>query len=192
MLREAMGRRVGGGGRPRVVVASGMAGTGVSLVGATLQDALPAAEVVDAGARWADIAEACTPGFTRMLVVTTHDVVAITAAYALVKLVRDRHPDAALELLVNRSTEREALRTYERVQGAASHFLNETVAYAGAIPDGDAMADAGAPSMTHTGPGGMTAVTAALRALAARLDEELDAMAGTSAPGAPERRRYNP
>ena len=181
MLRDAVMRRTSAGGVPRVVVASGMAGTGVSLVTAALQDAMHGVEVLDAGARWIDIAEACAPGFSRMLVVTTHDVVAVSAAYALVKLVRDRHPEAPIELLVNRSRERDALRTYERVQGAASHFLGETLAYAGAVPDGQSPFDGGPDTMEE--------VAAALRALAARLDEELDALAGRTALGAGERRR---
>src|SRR5689334_9207109 len=78
---------------PRVIVASGMAGTGVTTVATELGSSAPALRVVDAGARWADIAEACAPGFARMLVVTTHDLVSVTAAYALVKMTRDRFPE---------------------------------------------------------------------------------------------------
>jgi MinD-like ATPase involved in chromosome partitioning or flagellar assembly len=121
-------------GAPRIIVASGMSGTGVSSVSACLQDAAPALNVIDAGSRWADIAEACAPGFTRMIVVTTHDIIAITSSYALIKMVRDHFTDAPLELLVNASEERDALKTYERIQVACSHFLGETVGYAGSVP----------------------------------------------------------
>ncbi len=120
---------------PRVVIASGMAKTGVSTVAGFLQDAAPALNVVDGGSRWADILEACTPGFVRMIVVTTHDIVSVSSAYALIKLVRDRFPDAPIEVLVNRSEARDALKTYERIQAAASHFLGEMVGYAGSVPE---------------------------------------------------------
>jgi len=161
---------------PRIIVASGMSGTGVSSVSARLQDAAPALNVIDAGSQWTDIAEACAPGFTRMIVVTTHDIIAITSSYALIKMVRDHFTDAPLELLVNASEERDALKTYERIQVACSHFLGETVGYAGSVPadagdqepgDKDAMRSARAAL-------GATA-TMAIHNLATRLDEELEA-----------------
>ncbi|MGI8545810.1 MAG: MinD/ParA family ATP-binding protein, partial [Gemmatimonadaceae bacterium] len=149
---------------PRVVIASGMAKTGVSTVAALIQHAAPALNVVDGGLRWADILEACTPGFVRMIVVTTHDIVSVSSAYALIKLVRDRFPDAPVEVLVNRSEARDALKTYERIQAAASHFLGEMVGYAGSVPEaaqeldgrnagrdagGDADSDLGAGAHFH-------------------------------------------
>lgn len=152
---------------PRVVVASGMAGTGVTAVAAELGAGAPALRVIDAGARWADIVEACAPEFTRMLVVTTHDLVSVTAAYALVKMMRDRFPESEIEILVNRSEARDALRTYERIQVAASHFLNEAVGYAGAVPDdvGETLDDAG---LRGIGPSAILA----LHDLATRVEEE--------------------
>jgi len=123
---------------PRVVVASGMSGTGVSTIATHLQEQTPRLNVIDAGTQWADILEACMPGFARLLVVTTDDIVSMTAAYALIKLLRDRFPEAPIELLVNRCDTRDALKIYERVQHAAMHFLRETIAYGGAIPDGSA------------------------------------------------------
>ncbi|HEV2641733.1 MAG TPA: hypothetical protein VGT98_03460 [Candidatus Elarobacter sp.] len=173
---------------PRVVVASGMSGTGVSSIASRLQEAAPALNVVDAGARWTDVSEACAPGFARVLVVTTHDIVAITSAYALIKMVRDRFMDAPIEVLVNHSDERDALRTYERIQVAASHFLGETVGYAGAVPS-----DAGnqEPLMLHeSAPRGVlgASATMALHDLATRLDEELGPTAGRSVWRSGERR----
>ena len=152
---------------PRVIVASGMSGTGVSTVAAELGAGAPALRVADAGARWVDIAEACAPTFARMLVVTTHDLVSITAAYALVKMTRDRFPEAEIEILVNRSEARDALRTYERIQVAASHFLNEAVGYAGAVPDDVGETQDGA-GRTSIGPGAILA----LHDLATRVEEE--------------------
>jgi MinD-like ATPase involved in chromosome partitioning or flagellar assembly len=122
---------------PRIVVASGMRETGVSTLAAQLQASAPSLNVIDAGAMWTDILEACMPGFARFLAVTTDDIISMASTYGLIKIVRDRFMDAQVELLVNRSDERNALKTYQRIQGAASHFLDEAVAYGGAIPEDD-------------------------------------------------------
>lgn len=158
---------------PRIVVTSGMTGTGVTTIAEHLRAAAPALEIVDAGARWSDIERACNDGFARMVVVTTHDIVAITAAYALVKMTREQYPASTIEILVNRSEERDALRTYERIQVAASHFLNEAVGYAGAVPD-DAEPDMRTQAHQASSRIGAAAVLA-LGDLAGRLEsEELD------------------
>lgn len=161
---------------PRIIVASGMSGTGVSYVAAQLQTVLPALSIVDAGSTWNEIAEACAPGFARMIVISTQDIIAITSAYALIKLTRDQFSDAPLEILVNASEEREGLRTYERIQVACSHFLGETVGYAGAVPMESMEQAPGEKQALHTShaDGGARAV-AALRNLATRLDDELGA-----------------
>ncbi len=161
---------------PRIVVASGMSGTGVSSVSKGLQDAAPGMDIVDAGSRWADINEACAPGFTRMIVVTTHDIIAITSSYALIKIVRDHFSDAPLELLVNASEERDALKTYERIQVASSHFLGETVGFAGSVPNDPVEQGPEERNATHTVRDTLgKAATMALQNLATRLDEELGA-----------------
>jgi MinD-like ATPase involved in chromosome partitioning or flagellar assembly len=153
-----------------------MSGTGVTLICARLREGAQGLNIVDAGSKWADIAEACAPGFARMIVVTTHDIIAITSAYALIKLVRDHFTDAPLEVLVNASEEREGLKTYEKIQVACSHFLGETVGYAGSIPN-DAVeqepGEMGATALSRMALG--TAAIAALHNLATRLDEELEA-----------------
>jgi MinD-like ATPase involved in chromosome partitioning or flagellar assembly len=167
---------------PRIVVASGMSGTGVSSVSAHLQEAASGLNIVDAGHLWSDISEACAPGFVRMIVVTTHDIVAITASYALIKLVRDRFTDAPIEVLVNASEARDALRTYQRIQVACSHFLGETVGYAGSVP-GDLMGqeqgheqEPGEKRTTQPARAKLGAdAVAAIQNLATRLDEELEA-----------------
>ena len=124
--------------KARLIIASGMQGTGVSTVVAAMQAVSTVFDVVDAGARWGDISEQCRAGFARLIAVTTDDLVAITSTYALIKLVREHFAESPIEVLVNASDERNALRTYERIQHAASHFLNETVSYAGSIPhDGE-------------------------------------------------------
>ena len=162
-------------GAPRIIVASGMSGTGVTAVSARLQESATGLVVVDAGSKWVDIADACAPGFARMIVVTTHDIISITSAYALIKLVRDNFTDAPVEILVNQSEERDGLRTYERIQLACSHFLGETVGYAGSIPY-DAVEDPGGMRANDSAGAldGTSAITA-LHNLATRLDEELEA-----------------
>ena len=161
---------------PRIVVASGMSGTGVSSVSACLQDAAPGMNIIDAGSRWADIDDACAPGFTRMIVVTTHDIIAITSSYALIKIVRDHFTDAPLEVLVNTSEERDALKTYERIQVACSHFLGETVGFAGSVPNDSIEQGPEETKATHSTHGGLgEAAVMALQNLATRLDEELGA-----------------
>jgi MinD-like ATPase involved in chromosome partitioning or flagellar assembly len=164
---------------PRVVVASGMSGTGVSSVSACLQDAVPGLNIMDAGSRWSDITEACAPGFARMIIVTTHDIIAITSSYALIKLVRDRFTDAPIEVLVNASEERDALRTYERIQVACSHFLGETVGYAGSVPSDAVEQEPGETRAMHSTPAATlgAGAVAAIQNLAIRLDEELEAAA---------------
>ena len=163
---------------PRIVVASGMSGTGVSSVSACLQDAVPGLNVMDAGSRWSDITEACAPGFARMIIVTTHDIIAITSSYALIKLVRDRFTDAPIEVLVNASEERDALRTYERIQVACSHFLGETVGYAGSVPNDAVEQEPGETRAMHPTSAALGAgAVAAIQNLATRLDEELESAA---------------
>jgi MinD-like ATPase involved in chromosome partitioning or flagellar assembly len=161
---------------PRIVVASGMAGTGVSAVCVNLQEGAPGLNILDAGSTWTNISETCAPGFTRMIVVTTHDIISITSAYALIKLVRETFTDAPLEVLVNASEERDALKTYERIQVACSHFLGETVGYAGSVPNDSEEqepGEMGTTQLTHAILG--VAAIAALHNLATRLDEELEA-----------------
>jgi MinD-like ATPase involved in chromosome partitioning or flagellar assembly len=168
-------------GALRIVVASGMSQTGTTSVSACLQDAVPEFNVIDAGSTWADISEACAPGFARMIVVTTHDILSITSTYALIKMVREYFTDAPIEVLVNASEERDALKTYERIQLACSHFLNETVGFAGSVPN-DANQEPGEMVAMQSARAilGATAVTS-LHNLATRLDEELGAMAQRSA-----------
>jgi MinD-like ATPase involved in chromosome partitioning or flagellar assembly len=168
---------------PRIVVASGMQGTGVSTVTKVLQHATPTLNVVDGGARWTDILDACTPGFAKLIAVTTHDIVSVSSTYALVKMVRDRFPGAPIEVLVNLSEARDALKTYERIQLAASHFLQETVGYAGAVPyDGPVDGD------DHVGNVIGDGAVFAIQDIAIRLDEELSAVESRTASRAAERR----
>jgi len=168
---------------PRIVVASGMQGTGVSTITDVLQRATPALNVVDGGSSWTDISEACAPGFAKLIAVTTHDIVSVSSTYALVKMVRDRFPAAPIEVLVNLSETRDALKTYERIQLAASHFLQETVGYAGAIPH-----DGPTEGQDHVGSMIGEGAVFAIQDVAIRLDEELSAVESRTAIRAEQRR----
>ncbi|MEO7103716.1 MAG: hypothetical protein ABI119_10275 [Gemmatimonadaceae bacterium] len=160
---------------PRIVVASGMSGTGVTTVCEHLRDAVPQLNFIDAGSTWADVSEACAPGFARMIVVTTHDVIAVTSVYALIKLSREHFTDAPIEVLVTASEERDGLKTYERIQVACSHFLGETVGYAGSVPNDVVEQEPGEMPATHSNRAALGAdAVAALHNLATRLDEELE------------------
>jgi MinD-like ATPase involved in chromosome partitioning or flagellar assembly len=174
---------------PRVVVTSGMRATGVSTIATRMQVHAPAITVVDAGTQRMDILDACLPHMSRMLVVTTTDLVAMTATYALIKLVRGEWPDAAIEIVVNRCDERDALKVYERIQGAASHFLRETVSYGGAIPDDGDSTEEPYDDNEASRPSNIGAAAAmAIHEIAARLDGELDPSNVRTLLGAPERR----
>lgn len=120
--------------RPIIVVASGMRGTGVTTISNILQSVASTLEIVDAGARWTDIDTALDRRNSRLLAVTTDDIVSVSSAYALIKLTREHYPDAEIDILVNTSDDKEALKIYERVQYAANRFLRETIGYAGCIP----------------------------------------------------------
>jgi MinD-like ATPase involved in chromosome partitioning or flagellar assembly len=174
--------------RPRVVVASGMQGTGVSTIADLLQRSSPTLQIVDGGSTWAGIAAACAPGFTTILAVTTHDIVSVSSTYALVKMVRDRFPGASVEVLVNLSEAREALKTYERIQTAASHFLRETVGYAGAVPEDGLPIDDDHVGIAHTGALVGASAVSAIEDLALRLDDELSVVTERTASRRVERR----
>lgn len=152
-----------------------MSGTGVTTVCQHLRDAVPGLSFVDAGSTWFGISEACAPGFARMIIVTTHDILAVTSAYALIKLAREHFTDAPIEILVTASEARDGLRTYERIQVACSHFLGETVGYAGSVPDDVVEKEPGEMLALHSDRAALGAdAVAALHNLATRLDEELE------------------
>jgi flagellar biosynthesis protein FlhG len=91
--------------------------------------------LIDAGASAASLRSAVRLGATRVLAVTAQDRIALTATYAVVKLLHDQAPALRVDVVVNRAGEAEAQRLHEYLNGASVRFLSRTLPYAGAIPD---------------------------------------------------------
>lgn len=95
--------------------------------------------IVDGGSRLDSVLAACGAGAVRVLIATTVERIALTATYALAKVLADRHPSVAVELLLNRTDQTVADPAAEEVRGAVKHFLRRTVGYAGWIPDDECL-----------------------------------------------------
>jgi flagellar biosynthesis protein FlhG len=91
--------------------------------------------VVDAGATLDTMLTVCADGVTRFLAVTATDRLSIVATYALVKALHLKFPQVEIEIVANRHTDEGALRTFDHLRLAASHFLDFPVFFAGAVPD---------------------------------------------------------
>jgi len=71
----------------------------------------------------------------RVLVVTTDDPTAMTDAYAVIKTIFTRRPQACVALVVNRARSQESgLETYQKVSHVARKFLGRELALAGIVP----------------------------------------------------------
>ncbi len=97
----------------------------------------PAFDVVllDAGSSVDSILPACASGATRVFAVTTADRIAVTATYALVKLLHEHHPDVRVDVLASRTTAAGAAQLHRALNEAALRFLSRTVYLAGVVPD---------------------------------------------------------
>ena len=94
--------------------------------------------IVDAGSTLEGMRTAVSEGAWRFVVVAGTATPVVTAAFAMVKAVDQRHPGARIELLVTGKDESRAHATYLRVRGAAEWFLGREVGFAGAFVDLDA------------------------------------------------------
>ena len=71
----------------------------------------------------------------QVIVVTTEDVTAMTDAYAVIKTVMTRRPDATVVLVVNQARSyAEGLETFHRVSHVTRRFLSRELALGGVIP----------------------------------------------------------
>lgn len=122
------------GHNSRIIVASGMRGTGCSTISQAFSDLIFASDVVDAGSVWSKTIKLCTAPFNRLILISTPDGISISSSYALVKLVRDHIPAAVIDLVINKSGEREAVKSFERMQHATTKFLDTKVNFGGYIP----------------------------------------------------------
>ena len=89
----------------------------------------------DAGASAESVLAAAASGVTRVLAVTTGDRITITATFALIKLLHERHADVRVDLLANRIPEPIARLAHDCVNQATVRFLSRTIHLAGVVPD---------------------------------------------------------
>jgi flagellar biosynthesis protein FlhG len=102
-----------------------------------MQSLFPRYDLVlfDAGASAESVLAAAAGGVTRVLAVTAGDRVTITATFALIKLLTERHADVRVDLLANRIPEPIAHLAHDCVNQATVRFLSRTVHLAGVVPD---------------------------------------------------------
>ncbi len=78
-----------------------------------------------------------------IIVVTSPEPTAITDAYAMIKVLNQRHAKERFRVLVNMvKSEAEAREVFARLNQATSHFLNVTVEYLGHVTQDDHISDA--------------------------------------------------
>lgn len=133
--------------------------------------------VVDGGSRLEPVLGACAAGVGRLLAVTVAERIALAATYALMKAVEARYPDAALELLVNRSDDQGARAAFDDVAAATTRFLARGIGFAGALPDDDCLRAAMDAGMTLQDAAEGSPAAALLHPLALRLAREAHAAA---------------
>lgn len=96
--------------------------------------------ILDAGSRYATVSAALGSGATRLVAVCGPDRISIAATYALIKQIRQRHEDVAIEVVVNGATSAEAQVAFQAIATACKHFLGaRRVHFAGAIPHDPAL-----------------------------------------------------
>lgn len=95
---------------------------------------------IDAGASAASLRTAVRFGASRVLTVTTHDRISLTATYAVLKLLHEQSPDLRVDVIANRVGDDDAARLHEYLNAASVRFLARTVPFGGAIPDDPAFA----------------------------------------------------
>lgn len=89
----------------------------------------------DAGASAESILNACASGVTHVLAVMTPDRIAVTATYALVKLLHERHPDVRVDVLASRTSSAAAEQAHHTINAATVRFLSRTIHLAGLVPE---------------------------------------------------------
>lgn len=78
-----------------------------------------------------------------IIVVVSPDPTSLTDAYALIKVLYQRHAKKRFRLLVNMvKTPAEAKEVYERLSRATDHFLNFTIEYLGYVLNDEKLAEA--------------------------------------------------
>jgi flagellar biosynthesis protein FlhG len=146
--------------------------------------------LVDAGSRLDSVVAAAGPTALRFVAVSGAEPVALASAYALVKAIDAKWPNAPVELLVNRFDEVHGRDAFHHVKSATERFLGRGIGFAGSVPDDRELGialHAGAPliSVANDCSAGRAAHTIAIRLL-----NELDDLARQPAASfsAPRRR----
>lgn len=77
------------------------------------------------------------------LVVATPDATSITDAYALIKVLNRREPDAVVRVLVNRvKNEQDARSVFDVIKNTAQHYLDKDLLYGGSVRSDSSFEDA--------------------------------------------------
>lgn len=109
-----------------------------------------------------------------VLVVTTPDLTAMTDAYAFLKVLYSRRPEARALVIVNRAhDEEEAGRVYGRIADVCSRFLGRAPAMIGWVPDDRAVTRAVNRRSSVIAFDPRTEASRSMRILAVRVLEEL-------------------
>jgi MinD-like ATPase involved in chromosome partitioning or flagellar assembly len=98
--------------------------------------------VIDAGATAASLTSVATDGAHLFLAVMRAERIAVTATYALVKLLSSRAPTLPIALLVNHADAWAGQAAATAVRTATERFLNRSLGAVGAVPDDAHLAQA--------------------------------------------------
>jgi len=91
--------------------------------------------LIDAGSRLDSVVAAAGPTALRFVAVSGAEPVALASAYALLKAIDTKWPNAPVDLLVNRFTELQGRDAFHHVKSAAERFLGRGIGFAGSIPE---------------------------------------------------------
>lgn len=90
--------------------------------------------IIDGGSRLESVMAACTTGVERLVCVTSPDRLSLAASYALFKVARARFETMPIELVVNKTEERQGRKLHSVVRSATQSFLGTDVRFGGTIP----------------------------------------------------------
>ncbi|MGE3261752.1 MAG: MinD/ParA family protein [Bacteriovoracia bacterium] len=90
--------------------------------------------LIDTGAGISDDVTWLNSSASEIIVVATPEPTSITDAYALIKVLNQKHKIKDFQLLVNQSrSEAEALRVYQQITAVSDRFLNVAIDYLGHV-----------------------------------------------------------
>ncbi len=137
--------------------------------------------LIDAGSRLDSVVAAAGPTALRFVAVSGAEPVALASAYALVKAIDTKWPNAPVELLVNRFDETHGRDAFHHVKTATERFLGRGIGFAGSIPDDRELGSALVAGTPLTTVAGDCSAGRAAHTIAVRLLTDLDDLARQSA-----------